>query len=134
VAREDVEIVREIYAAAARHDGETPFRYYAPDIEWDVSGVGGVVLGDVFRGHDGVRRFWQNWLMGFESIELVPEELIDLEPHVLARIHERGRGRSSGAVIDRYHWAVWTMREGKVVSMRAYVDRAKALEAVELTD
>jgi ketosteroid isomerase-like protein len=46
----------------------------------------------------------------------------------------RARGRSSGAVVERREWHVWTLRDGKLWRLRIYVTEAEALEAVGLSE
>ncbi|HEY0515692.1 MAG TPA: hypothetical protein VGD00_01110 [Solirubrobacteraceae bacterium] len=58
----------------------------------------------------------------------------DREDHVLVTVNEHGIGRASGVVVDRRHYALWTLRGGKVVSLRNYLDRAEALEAAGLEE
>ena len=36
--------------------------------------------------------------------------------------------------VDRRHYTVWTIRDGKITRMCAYLDRADALEAVGLRE
>ena len=45
---------------------------------------------------------------------------------------EWGRGRGSGVTVDTEGAHVWTLRDGKVVRLEAFADRAKALAAVGL--
>ena len=47
-------------------------------------------------------------------------------------MHVRGLG--SGAALSEYTGHVWTVRDGKVVEMRMFMDRAEALEAVGLRE
>jgi ketosteroid isomerase-like protein len=58
----------------------------------------------------------------------------DAGHHVLVKVSEHGIGRTSGVVVDRSHWALWTLQDGKVVSLRNYYDHTKALRAVGLQE
>ena len=51
---------------------------------------------------------------------------------VVARVHQWGRGRGSGATVDQSHWQVWTFRDGKVVRWTLHGDREEALAAAGL--
>jgi ketosteroid isomerase-like protein len=136
MSREVVEIVRRIYDAVARGDNVAPFELYAPDIEWDVRTSPPALLGlePVYHGHEGVRRFWRDWLSAFERLDFELEELIDAGDRVLAVIHQRAVGRLSHIAFDDRVFAVWTLRDGKVARMRAYLDRDEALEAAGLSE
>ena len=128
----NAEIVRGIYDAFARRDGVTPFQYYAPDIEWDNRGGVELVGGStVYHGHNGVHAMFHDVLQAFREFEFRPLELTPIGDHVLVTVHERAVGRMSGAVVDRRHYAVWTLHNRVVTRVRVYVDHAEALKAVE---
>ena len=42
-----------------------------------------------------------------------------------------GRGKGSGVPVVIRSADLWTIRDGKIVSLVGYIDRAEALEAVE---
>jgi ketosteroid isomerase-like protein len=132
MAQENVEIVRGVYDAFARRDNAAPFAVYAPDIEWDLRESVALDAPTVYHGHDGVRRAFRNWLAPFHNFKFRTEEMQASGDHVLVTIDEHGVGRASGVVVDRRHYALWTLRGGKVVRLRVYLDRAEALEAAGL--
>jgi ketosteroid isomerase-like protein len=137
MSRENVEIVRGIYAAVARRDDVAPFEVYAEDIVWDLSNApdrAALGMKPVYQGREGVREFWRDALADFAEIDLEVEELIDGGDQVLAAIREREVGRASGVPVETTHLAVWTLVDGKVVRMQLFDDRQKALEAVGLSE
>jgi ketosteroid isomerase-like protein len=133
MSEQNLEIVRGIYAAVARRDAEAAFDVYAEDIVWDVSSSRRVVVMDpLYQGHEGVRRFWRDALAVFGEIDLDVQELIGAGDQVVAVIHEREIGRSSGAPVTSSHVAVWTLADRKVVRMQIFDERADALAAIGL--
>jgi ketosteroid isomerase-like protein len=67
----------------------------------------------------------------FEGITNVPEELIDLrDDRVLAVQRAAGRARLSGAETEIRFAVVYTVRDGKIVGGREYLDRGEALKAL----
>ena len=62
------------------------------------------------------------------------EELTDLGEHVLARVHEYGRGAGSGVEVDRQLFQLFQLRDQKIVRLRMFEDRHDALEAAGLTE
>jgi ketosteroid isomerase-like protein len=46
----------------------------------------------------------------------------------------RGQGRGSGAPVEMTFVKVWSLRDGKAVSLRDYATKAQALEAVGLRE
>jgi ketosteroid isomerase-like protein len=136
MSQENIDVVRRVYAAAVRGDNEAAFELYAPDIEWDVTPSPAAQLGlePVYHGHEGVRRFWRDYLSAFERLDFELEELIDAGDRVLAVVHERALGRHSGIAFDNPVFAVWTLRDGEIARMRVYLDRDEALEAAGLRE
>ena len=134
MSQENVEVLRSVYDAYARRDSITPFKAYAPDIEWDLTGLAHLDGATVYHGYEGVRAGFRDLLSAFRDFQFQPEELRDAGDRVLATVHEHGVGRASGIIVDRRHYALWTFREGKIVRLRVYLDRNEALEAAGLSE
>ncbi len=134
MSQENVEIVRGVYDAFTRRDNVAPFAVYAPDIELDFGEGGGPDAQAVYHGHEGVRIAFRKWLAPFRSFEFRAEEVRDAGDHVLVTVSEHGIGRTSGVVVHRCHWALWTLQGGKIVSLRNYYDHTAALKAAGLEE
>ena len=128
MSRENLDRVRTVYDAAARGDIDAAFELYAPDIEWDVtpSASAQVGLDPVYRGHEGVRRYWRDYLSAFERLDFELEELVDASGRILAVVRERAVGRASGIAFEARIFAVWTLRDGKITRMQGFRDREEA--------
>jgi ketosteroid isomerase-like protein len=91
-------------------------------------------LDDVYVGRDAVvkasRHYWGTW----DDYRLDAEGLIDAGPSVVVVVHERGRGRGSGAPFDQRFAQVWTFSRGRVIRWELFPDVARALEAVGLSE
>jgi ketosteroid isomerase-like protein len=132
MSRENVELVRGIYDAVARRDEVKPFEVYAEDIVWDFSHARRAILftRSVYHGHEGVRQAWREVLSAFGEVDFEVEELIDHGDQVLATLRESEVGRASGAPVETTHAALWTLADGKVISMQLFDDRQEALDAM----
>jgi len=136
MSQENVEIVRRAYEAAARHDTTNVLAFYDPEIAWDISHAPARdVMGEphVFNGHEGLRTFFRQWYEAWKHVEPEVEELIDGGDQIVSVETTRGRGRTSGVVVELPHAAVWTIREGKIVRVVWFGSRANALEAAGLS-
>jgi ketosteroid isomerase-like protein len=51
---------------------------------------------------------------------------------VIARVELRGHGRTSGLELATRVFQVFTLRDGKIIRLEDFVDRAEALAAVGL--
>jgi ketosteroid isomerase-like protein len=83
--QENVEIVRRAWDAWERRDIEGLFALYDPAIIWDMSHYDDVI-GGVFRGHEGVRRFFGEWLEPFETYYAHAETFIDAGDNVVVEV------------------------------------------------
>jgi ketosteroid isomerase-like protein len=133
VSQENVEVVRSIYDAYAQRDRTTPFKHYAPDIEWENQDAG-LVGARTYQGHEGVHAHFHELLQAFRELEFRPLGLRGIGDNVLVTVQEHAVGRTSGVVVDRLHYAAWTLHNGKVTSVHIYLDHAEALKAVGLEE
>jgi ketosteroid isomerase-like protein len=137
MSQENVEIVRRIYDAAGRRDDDaTWLALYDPEVDWDVShSPARDLLGRrVYHGHEGLRSFFRDWHEAWEEVTPELEEVIDAGEHAISVETTRGRGRTSGAEVELPHYAVWTIRNGKVVRVVWFATRDEALEAAGLRE
>jgi ketosteroid isomerase-like protein len=137
MSKENVEIVRQVYDAASRHDAAAVLGLYDPDVEIDVSQTHGAVMDPVYtgEGHSGLRAWSREWHEAWGAVEYEVHELIDVGDDVISVVTVRGRGRASGANAEfARHAGVWTIREAKIARVVWLPTRAEALEAVGLSN
>jgi ketosteroid isomerase-like protein len=132
MSRENVEVVRRIYEALNRGDMDAMLANLHPDVELVRTGVF-PGLDPVYRGHDGARRFWQDFRGPWESLSIAVHELRDCGERVLALFTFEARGRD-GLELRRQAAQVVTIRDGLTVRGENHGDWATALEAVGLRD
>ena len=133
MSQENVEAVRAAWEAWECRDMEAIFSFYDPAIVWDQSHSGPAELSGVYHGHDGIRRFFRDWLAPFESYYAHAEEFIDAEEAVVVRLRQGGRGKQSGAEVEMPpYWQVYRLREGRAVRIEVYSNQGEALKAVGL--
>jgi len=136
MAQENVDIVRQVYDAAARRDAAAVLALYDPDVELDNSPLQVVGWGaDVYRGHDGLRSFFREWHEAWETIDYDFDDPIDAPgEHVVSVVTPRARGRASGAAVESSLARVWTVRDGTIVRVVWFPSRGEALQAVGLRE
>ena len=131
MSQENVEIVRRCCEAFDRGDYECALELFDPDIEYDLSHFPD---GGVYRGREGVREAFRIWMGTWEDYHQEREEPVDAGDQVILPTREHGRGKGSGAVLERLTFGVWTLRDGKAVHICFYSTMAEALEAVGLSE
>src|SRR6059058_6408749 len=82
----------------------------------------------VYRGHEGVRRWLEDWGAAWAEWNIEPEEFIDAGDSVVAFIRMKTEGRGSGIETERPDALVYTLRDGWIVRLDYYNDRQQALD------
>jgi len=131
MSEENVEIVRRCYEAYVSDDPEAALAYFDPEAEMDLTLRPD---GRVFRGHQGVIEAARTWLGAWEDWRLEVEEFLDADDRVVVLAREWGRGKGSGIEIDHPHITVATVRDGRIVHLKGYLDKDQALEAAGLSE
>jgi ketosteroid isomerase-like protein len=97
-------------------------------------------IGEAYRGHEGWVRAAETWIEPFEWLRIELEQIIDAG-ELLVSIHRiRSRARHTGIEFDSRDADggslayLWTIRDGKIVHLRAFVDPEGALEAAGLRE
>lgn len=131
MSRENVEIVRRAYDAFQQSDLEAFVALHHPQCELlplqaRVEGSG------PYRGHDGVRAYWDDLRSVFENWQPVPEEIGDHGDSIIIRMHLTGQARESGVTFDETLWQAAELRDGLMWWWGTYSSEAEALEASTL--
>ncbi|HKP88506.1 MAG TPA: nuclear transport factor 2 family protein [Thermoleophilaceae bacterium] len=127
MSRDNVEVVRAAHEALAAGDFETARACMDPEIEWHGT-VGGVDESAVYRGRDEVLKAFAASLEPWESLEIHAERYVDTPgDDVVVFLHEVGRGRGSGVVVENDSGMVNTVRNGRIVRTRGFMDSEQAL-------
>jgi ketosteroid isomerase-like protein len=92
--------------------------------------VGSELAGTVYRGHDGIRDWWDNYFARFPKVNISLEEVRDLGDRVLtaSRFHDEDGGGAGQP--DLVVWTVAELRDSKILSWRSYRNEAEALDSV----
>ena len=130
MSQEYVEAVRRQHELYNR-TGEVLAEIYDPNAEWAAAREDPDA--ETHRGLEAIRAYHLKWLDFFDYVELSSDEVIDAGHKVFAWIRFEGRGTGSGAPVQMEQAQVWTFRDGKVVRVEEYFDRAEALVAAGLT-
>ena len=132
MSQERLEIVRRVYESLNRGDVDGVLELCDDDFLMDFSER--VFNPDTYRGHDGIRRFYEGVRDVWETYRWDVEETRVAGDSVVAMLHCHAQGREAGPPVDwRVAW-LWTFRGGRPVALRFYRDQARALEAVGLVE
>ena len=102
----------------------------APEVEFDFTAI--YPDQPVLRGVGEMRRFRDDSPWG-RSIRFEPEQYFDVDDErVLVLVRARATGLGSGAPIESRVAHEFTFRDGLLVRIKVYADRAEALQAAGL--
>jgi ketosteroid isomerase-like protein len=106
--------------------------HLSPDVELDLSEL---IDGRVYRGRDAVRDYLDSLHADIWSeLTMEPEAIAQARGVVVALVHCRAVGRSSGVPVEvRAAW-VATLADGRIKSARFTLDRERALEAAGIKE
>lgn len=124
--------MRGAYDAFNRGGAEGILTFLDPEVEWNEAELPARRSG-IYRGHAGVRRLMKENAALWDDIEVEVDDVIEAgEDRVVAFIRAKGRGRNTGVGVELAGAQVWTLRDGKGLSVRFHLEREAALEAVGL--
>ncbi len=86
----------------------------------------------VYRGPDGVRRWFDTFYEVMDEVNLEADEFIPAGERVVCPGRVVARGQDSGIETNQAVSLVWTLREGRAVKIDIYADKREALAAVGL--
>jgi ketosteroid isomerase-like protein len=130
----NLDLVKSIYAAWERGDWSS-VDWADPEIEFRV--IGGLDEGS-WKGVEGMAGAWADQLRAWQDLRAVAEEFRELDDgRVLVLMRNEGRGRGSGLDLSEISTRaanIFTVRDGRVVSLSIYPDRARAFADLGLAD
>ena len=131
---ENVEVVRESFAAFNRGDLDAALHWMHPKIEWQTHEA--FPDAATYHGRHEVREFWENWRGAFRGFQLHLEACVPAgERHVLATFRVSGHGAGSGVgVASPAVFQVGDIQEGQVIWVGMFATDREALDAARLRE
>ena len=126
--REPVEVVRAAFEAFNEDGTEAFIEHIHPDVEFTTP-ADLASEPDTYRGHDGVRRYWDSFFEIMEEIKVEPLALQDWgERLVVAEMLVTVRGRVTGLQVSQRAHIVVTVADGKALGLSFHptLDEAEA--------
>jgi ketosteroid isomerase-like protein len=85
------------------------------------------------RGFEGFAQAWRDWLEPWERYYIEADDFIDAGDEVVSLVRIEAQTARDAVPIEHEPAALWSMRAGKVVRVRFYLDRDDALNAAGLS-
>jgi ketosteroid isomerase-like protein len=139
MSQENVELVRRLYAELASGGSADAFEqrltddalsaFLDPGIEW-VPPPESLMAVDNYRGFDGTRRLWGEFVSTWDDYRVEPQNFYDAGDRVAVVVHIVGR--THGVEVDETRSSLLTIRDGRVVRVQAFADPDGARQAAGL--
>lgn len=129
MSQENVEIARAAYAAINLGDLEGFLALIDPDVEF--LSLVAEVEGRVYRGHDGVREWWEGVANALGGLRFDVQEIHDLGDRGYAELVVTAS--VGGVDVPQRMWQAFVVRDGKPAWWATFRTEGEALEALEST-
>ena len=133
MSQENVEIVRQYFAAHDRGGLDALAEFWHRDINWRAA-EGALDDVGLMEGPDALRHHYEQWADMFDGVRAEVEELVDAGDQVVAVLRAIGRMKESEAEVDLRYAIVFSIRDGRIDAGREYLTREEALEAAGLRE
>jgi ketosteroid isomerase-like protein len=123
MSRENVERIKEGFAAHNRGDLDAMVELYDPEVVFET-----LLLG-THHGNEAIRTIYAENQKTMAGYDVVPVELIDAGDKVVAVAQTVGSGSTSRISLDDAFAFVFTFKGDRVVREQAFRNRDEAIEA-----
>ena len=129
MSEENVELVRRLYVELGREGSSRDFErrltdealssFLDPRIEW-LAVTDSLLAVGTYRGFEGVRRFWGEFVSTWESYRVEPlrfdhaGDLVAVVVHIVGRTHE--------LEVEETRSSLLTVRDGRIVRVQSFAD------------
>ena len=129
--QENVELIRRIYEAFNDRNLDALMPNFTEDVEWRLIGGFADLMGTDFRGRDGVRRWYVEWIENLGGRGEV-ETVLEARNRVVVVATVRTVGTASGVPAELRFGQVFSFRDGLISAVDLYYEAGEALQAVGL--
>ena len=130
MSQENVELVEAAYTALDRRDLDAFLAVIHPEVEF--RSLIAEAEGQTYRGHDGVREWWDAVAESLGGLRYALEKAEGFRDRGILRV--RIVGTIEGVEVPQTMWQAWRVREGLICWWDGFRTEAEALDAVGLRE
>lgn len=128
---QNVELVRQAYAAYGRGDVAYVLGCMAPDIEWEIPAVPALAFTGKRHGCDQVAEYFRLSSEKQTMRAFTPKEFIAQGDKVVVLGHGAWTANETGQDFDSDWVHVFTVKDGRIAAFREFMDVHVAVEAFQ---
>jgi ketosteroid isomerase-like protein len=130
MSKENVDLVRRLNDLVDKEGYEAILPAIAPEFEFETP-ADMAAEPDVYRGAEGIRRWYESFYEAMDEVRIVAERYIDAGDWVVVPSKLVTRGRASGVVAEQRAILAWAIRDDKAVGLRFFATEEEAFESIE---
>ena len=131
MSQRNVEVVRRGLEALTSGDLERILEFVDPVFEGQVPPELSTEP-DTYRGHAGIRRYFQSFWDDMEDVRFQAVRLWDAGDSVVVDTRMTARGRRTAIPVEQRLGQIWTLRHGRAIAVENFASVGDALEAAGL--
>ena len=128
-AQENVDLVKQGYAAFNIGNIEGVLSLFAEDIEWTVPSTEGVPFGGTYKGRGQVAEFFKTLVAAEDILEFTQDNFIAQNDKVAVTGRSKARVKSTGRTLETAYVHIFTVSGSKVQKFMEYFDTAAVANA-----
>jgi ketosteroid isomerase-like protein len=133
MSQENVQVVRNAFAAFGAQGIDAGLSFFSPDVVWYP--IDRWLDDSEYRGHDGMRKLAAAFSENFDDFRYDVHDIRDAQDRVVALVDMIGRIKHSRAeVSQRRGFVVSGFRDGAFRQIRSFPSWSEALKAVGLQE
>jgi ketosteroid isomerase-like protein len=123
---DNVNLLKNLYAAFGRGDIPTVLGAMSPDIRWSQAESNPYMpSGEAWVGPDAVLNLFMKLGAEWDGFSVHPKSFHGAGDSVIVEARYSGRYKATGKSMDTQACHVWDVKDGKVTRFQQYVDTAK---------
>jgi ketosteroid isomerase-like protein len=134
MAPDVADVVRRSYDAFNRRDLDALLSLYHPGCLWDMTHFEGWPDTPVYRGHEGLRKIFEEFYGAWDEVRVEPSDLLQIGPRLMVTCTLRVLGSASGAEVSLQFTQVGETRDGLIYIIDNYTNKSQAFEAAGLRE
>jgi ketosteroid isomerase-like protein len=128
IVADNVELVRDGFEALERGGVEELLPFIHPEFE-TTTPPGLAVEPDTYRGHEGLRRYFDSFYEVMDEVHFIPDEFVEVGERVVVPIRVVARGRETGIEAEQRVFQVWSLRDEQAHRVEVFATRREAMDA-----
>jgi len=126
----DAELTREAFALWNAREFDRLLLYFYSDVIWNTTPMGAPGI-EEYRGHDGMRRFFRDWLDAFPDSTIEVEDVETRGEWSMSTSKQHVTGGGSGVPVEFRYWGIGHWRDGKLLYVENHIDEQQARAAFD---